>query len=69
MQNEKELSQGQHKDLEYVLRGDDAMAMWRLLENLGLTPQMFAVSEPVINMHSVCLPMHRGGTLLSYFSY
>ena len=69
MQMEKEITKAQHKQLMNVLDGKDGMAIWRLLGQLGLTPGMFAVSEPVINMHSVCLPMHWGGTLLSYFRY
>ena len=69
MQMEKELTKAQYDRLARVLKGDDGMAMWVLLECLGLTPQTYAVSEPVINMHSVCLPIHRGGTLLSHFSY
>ena len=66
---EQEISKAQYSQLQDVLKGEDGMAMWRLLGRLGLNPRMFAVSEPVVNMHSVRLPVHRGGTLLSYFSY
>lgn len=65
----KEIEEKQLKELQAVLCGQDGMAMWRLLQELGLSPEIIPVRETAIKMYSVRLPAHRGVTLLYYCSH
>ena len=69
MQMRKQIEEKQIKELKALLCGQDGMALWRLLQGLGLDPNDIPVRGTAIKMYSVGLSTHRGGTLLYYFSH